>query len=213
MGLETQNYLEAKGAPNGAKMQKIDYTMKDTYFLNVSTALTEQSLFGSNTGVDNKMYKRGYFPLGNQAFTITHIRIMPFVAFTVATNALQFNNYIAHLLEDSFLEFVIEGKETLVYPMHRGVPIEAVPLLADIPAATNALTGVREKFNTYDKLSDPLVVGKNKDMKVTFKPATGLTTQASVANQNYVWPSAGLTSDLGFAIMFYLRGYLERENY
>jgi len=211
---EARKYLENKGTPKGAPLQRIDHTMKDTYFIDVSTALAEHSLFGKDDSV-NKMYKRGSFPLGIQSFTLTHIRIVPYVAFTVPTDALQYNNLMAHFLEDSFLEIKVEGKDSLIYPIHRGVEISPIPLLPEIPAATNAYSIVRQKFNTYDKLADKIEIGPQVDVDVTFKPASGLTTAASSANQDWTWPSAdaGFTTDIGFAIMFYLRGYLERMNY
>lgn len=204
--MSTQDMLQNHGSNTaGAVLEREEVILKDTVFADPSQLLVDVDLFGG----DNKdgMYKNVAFPVTSHAFSITHLRVVHNVAFTVSDPKSQ-NTRLQHFEENSRFDFEYE-----THIIGKGIPLSLLTKATwmDLGAITATGTYIQPvaKFAEWYKLDAPIEIGAGKQFKVTFKAAKGLTTLAYSASDTPYIPNA--TANLSCAssghwIQVYMRG-------
>jgi hypothetical protein len=190
----------------GENVRRLENTIKDTLFYGAGSSLTSKHLFQSNKL--DMQYKYGYFPVPSQAFAITHLRIVPFLAFkhSISSYRRRVANLISYFFENSYLTFQQEFASFPPYWLHRGLENAVINNISSLP--WDAYTGSKNKFASYDELDTPFVVGAGQSMDIIFVPAKNLTLADFDAALTPYFPenSGELSCDFGFGIHFYFRG-------
>jgi len=198
--------LEQIGSYNGEQFEKEEKLFFDSYIIPISTAITDQKLFQSDS--KDRQYKNTIFPLSSTGALITKIRIYTDIELT-PSHILSTPADKAHLIEASTLRFTIENKIVGEYPFWECLDWNFIP--ANFFTAGGQLFTIRNKMTNWFVLDSPLKIGAGKQVDTDLLMAKGLTSSAAVTDATPTHYNAGLTSNVGFIIKVYLKGYLFRE--
>ncbi len=210
MSFQAKQTLQAVGSSNGAQFQNDEVWIRDTVFINPSTALVDMDFFGNDA--KDEMWKSKVFPSNTQAFALTHLRIDFGILFS-NTDPLLNNAKLKYFLNNSVLHISNEGDDVVKIPLYELVNFEIRQ--ADNQNGTASFYGIRDKFNNIFKLAKPVIVpaGGRPDVKIV--PAKEVSTAAYSATLSPYIKKAGSalsTADQGNYIMVEFKGVKSKVN-
>ena len=190
------------GLPQSGERQDVYCILSDIVYYAVTTSITDQELFSSAGERKVAQYRTNTFSdIAQQksveihGFRVTHdIALAARSSEPAATTQWYFENF-------SRFEISILDKKWDSIPLSFLLPY-------DIYWAATAMA-YATRTNPFFLLKEPITVPVGGNIKITFKPATGLTT-ATTSTTSPQLPGLGLTTDYGYSLKMDIYGRQNR---
>lgn len=192
-----------------APLEREEVILKDTVFFNPGDSLTDKSFF--NGDAKDPMYKTIGFPVTSHFYQFNYISVSHDLVFDVTgANAALQNNLIRLFEQCSKIEFTKETKKIGEGFFINHLTENAWRVRSTSAAVAAGNVDVKDKFSSWYKLDNPILIGAGKQFYVELKAAKSMTLAAFSAAITPYYPAAAnyLTTcgTRGYSISVSLRG-------